>query len=67
VERLEADPAAVRTLFDEFMKCRELSARWLAVETPASPEGPVFNHAPSSDWTCRAGHRAARAHDMRNR
>jgi hypothetical protein len=75
VVKLEAEPDAILKLHLQWLECRQRTAAWLASET-ASPSaakaersaGPMFDHAPASDWTCCAGHRAARATDeMRRR
>jgi excisionase family DNA binding protein len=63
VVRLEADPAAVRALFGEWMQCRALTASYLA--TPAAPSGPTFDHPPSAAWDCCAGHKAMHATEKR--
>jgi hypothetical protein len=74
VVKLEAEPDAILKLHQQWLECRQRTAAWLASETAspsaakaASIAGPVFDHRPTSDWTCCAGHGAARAHDMRNR
>lgn len=57
VQDLRADPPSVRGLVEEWLKCQELQARLTALREG----GPQFNHAPSKDWDCCDGHRAAKA------
>ena len=58
VVQLSADPKQVRELFEEWCRCRALSASMVAPAAQAT--GPTFDHQPNSDWTCCGGHKAAK-------
>jgi|HubBroStandDraft_1064217.scaffolds.fasta_scaffold64354_2 hypothetical protein len=58
VERLEADPATVRALCEEWAKCRSLATRLFAEPPPATPATSAWDHAPNPTWTCCPQHQA---------
>jgi hypothetical protein len=58
VERLEADPATVRGLCEEWAKCRSLGTRLFAEPPPALPAIPAWDHVPNATWTCCPQHQA---------
>jgi excisionase family DNA binding protein len=58
-ERLEADPAIVRGLFEEWTRLRALSAAWLA-HPQETAVGPRFDHTANAEGTCCPGHAAQR-------
>lgn len=58
VVELEADPATVRALFDQWLACRRDNARY--VSAPPTFTGPQFDHPPNAAWDCCDGHRLQR-------
>lgn len=58
VVQFRADPKDALSLFDDWLKCHERSARTMAL--PPTAAGPAFDHAPNDTHDCCPGHQALR-------